>query len=176
MYSLLLKKAIPFALTLVLGSFIGGLFKSFGIGGRSAEPALSYYHGYGEGHSCRARMRGRDLVAETKPLTILFKPQASLQGVEPAGGDVNPVTVSVTFGADGKVQGVAPTEDWSAGRPEWSERHAKLVWDAVELAARDIQFKPETINGLPLTVTREVQIQPLRCGNEAIDYSSQFKR
>jgi hypothetical protein len=33
------------------------------------------------------------------------------------------------------------------------------MWDAVENAAREIRFTPETINGVPVTVEREVEMR-----------------
>ena len=32
------------------------------------------------------------------------------------------------------------------------------MWAAVERAARQIQFEPETINGMPVSVTKEIEI------------------
>jgi hypothetical protein len=160
MYSLLLKKTLPFALTFVVGSLIGGLFHSFGIGGREPRPARAYFYGYGEGRgrSCRARMRQRYLVAETKPLTILFKPDAILPA-KVGGFKFTPDAMSayVTFGADGKVHEVGPTSINLCVKTE-DERSAKLAWDAVERAARQIQFEPEMVDGLPVSVTKEVKI------------------
>src|SRR3954462_10002670 len=104
MYSLLLRKALPFALTFILGSVVGGLFKAIGVGGRSYNHPRAFYYGYGEGHSCRMRARQRYLVAGWKPLLITFKPDAFNQTTfkEP----FTFVPLSVTFGADGKIQGV----------------------------------------------------------------------
>jgi hypothetical protein len=145
MYSLLLKKALPFALTLVLGSFIGGLFKSFGPGDYNAKHARAY--GYGEGRSCPMHARGRYLVAESKPLKITFQPDADgkLMSQEP----YRYVRVSVTFGADGKVQKVEQLQPLLPN----------VVLKAAERAAWQIQFEPETDNGVPVTVTREVEIR-----------------
>jgi hypothetical protein len=152
MCPLLLKKALPFALTFVLGSLVGGAFKLFGVGGRTAAPAVSYYEGYDGGRRhCRARLRARTLVAETKPLTILFKPDARLPGVFGESWHVQ-----VTFGADSKVQAVEPVGDWKPGECRGS---TPQKWEAIVGAARQIQFEPETVDGVPVTVTREVDIQ-----------------
>jgi hypothetical protein len=152
MNSLLLKKTLPFALTFVIGSLAGGLFNSFGVGGRSAAPARTYFYGYGEGHgrSCRMRARQRYLVAESKPLAILFKPDARLPDVFGESW-----RVEVTFGADGNVLAVEPFG--GRERDTYSVTVPKK-WEAVESAARQIQFTPETVNGIPVTVTREVEI------------------
>jgi hypothetical protein len=162
MCSLLLKKALPFTLTLVLGSFIGGLFKSVSFGGQKTERARAYFYGYGEGRSGCKHAHGRYLVAETKPLIIFFKPDARLPQI--TGEDIprsapRSALVRVTFGADGKVQAVEPFYEnaWGINRlpfgPYWKE-----YWESVERAARQIQFAPEVENGLPVTVTKELEI------------------
>ena len=75
MYSHLLKKVLPFTLTLVVGAALGGLFQSR----RAQTPSWASWHdgrrefGFGErrGHD-HCRMRRRYLVAESKPLVFLF--------------------------------------------------------------------------------------------------------
>src|SRR5438270_5659182 len=108
MYSCLLKKLLPFALTFIVGATIGGLFKSRVTTRTLTErnTLMLDHGGYGYGHSCR--MYRRDLVAETKPLVILFKPDAHW----PRGVDyLEAVCALVTFGADGKVQQVEPVNE-----------------------------------------------------------------
>ncbi len=156
--SFVLKKAIPFALTLVLGSLIGGLFKSVGIGGQRTEPARAYFDAYGDGHrhSCRMRYRGRNLVAETKPLNILKVPDARWpRGIMIRGGAPSFTRVNVTFGADGKVAEVSPADGLFN---DWQTSTLRGVWFVVERTAREIQFEPETVDSVPVTVTREVEI------------------
>jgi hypothetical protein len=165
--SFVLKKALPFVLTLIIGSLIGGLFKSFVPGGQSYNHPRAFYYGYGEGHSCRMRARQRYLVAESKPLLITFKPNASWPddfrpdaswpGEYKAGYKFPGAWVSVTFGADGKVQRVEPSVD--NPYPSLGAKGDKVVWERMERAARQIQFEPETVNSVPVTVTREVEIR-----------------
>src|SRR5436305_11770805 len=120
MYSCLLKKLLPFALTFIVGATIGGLFKSRVTTRTLTERNTLMLDHSGYGHSCR--MYRRDLVAETKPLVILFKPDARLprelkpdlrlpRGLQ--GGQVESMSVRalVTFGADSKVQQVEPVDD-----------------------------------------------------------------
>jgi hypothetical protein len=166
MCSFLLKKAIPFALTLIIGSVIGGLFKSVGFGVQRTERSRAYFYGYGEGRSGCKHARGRYLVAESKPLTILFKPDASwpedfktdasspfsLEEIRKFPG----ASVRVTFGADGKVQWVEPSYD---PHPSLGHKADKVAWECMARAARQIQFAPETVDGVPVTVTREVEIR-----------------
>src|SRR5436309_11558545 len=133
MYSCLLKKLLPFALTFIVGATIGGLFKSRVTTRTLTERnVLMLDHGgYGYGHSCR--MYRRDLVAETKPLVILFKPDARWpRGLEARKNDLNPTLVRVTFGADSKVHEIKPGGDWPV---EITHLTDPAVWDAVERAA-----------------------------------------
>jgi len=166
MYSHLLKKALPFTLTLVVGTALGGLFASRG----GESPRWASWHGarrefgFGErrGHD-HCRMRRRYLVAETKPLVILFKPDAVL----PRGASESAFSfarVLVTFGADGKVQAVEPFDDasinaWRDWPAAGKDAAASAAWEAVERAARQIRFEPETINSMPVSVTKEVEIR-----------------
>src|ERR1044071_6352583 len=75
MYSFLLKKALPFTLTFVFGAALGIAGGLFGPSGKKAEYAfvtLTY------DYAGRCRMRSRKLVAESKPLNILYKPNATI--------------------------------------------------------------------------------------------------
>src|SRR5215207_5961724 len=102
MYSFLLKRALPFTLTFVFGAALGGLLGLFGGSEKRAESFVGT-RTYEFNSRCRARRH--HLVAESKPLAILHKPDAIL----PAGsGGIKSnsefIPVNVTFGADGKVQ------------------------------------------------------------------------
>src|SRR2546423_1113639 len=163
MHSCLLKKLLPFALTFVVGAFIGGLFKTHGTGPAvwtwesRSTPLLGQEGplGYDRHRSCR--MYRRDLVAETKPLVILFKPDARWPREVDVGKGLSTEWVRVTFGADGKVQQVESVYNpWkSKALPGTNEA---AVWDSIERAAREIRFTPEIINGMPVSVTKEVEI------------------
>ena len=146
MYSLLLKKTLPFALAFIIGSLVAGLFGYFGAGLPRFERRAGHYHRHY--HGCaEGRGSARTLVAESTPLAITFKPDAQykLMSQEP----YRYVRVSVTFGADGKVQRVDQLQSLLPDE----------VLKAAESAARQIQFVPETVNGVPVTVTREVEIR-----------------
>ena len=161
MYSLLLRKALPFALTFIIGSLVGGLFKSVGFGGPSAGNTRAFRYSYGGRHSCRMRFQPRNLVAESKPLNILFKPDATMSvGADSLrrNTDVG-VMALVTFGADGKVKGVESGSLMSAcGKYRVGEVSGDML-EAVSNAASQIRFEPETVNSVPVTVTREVEIR-----------------
>ena len=140
MYLFLLKKALPFTLTFVFGALLSGLTGLFGSAEKKAESVLST-RTYEYGRSCRTR---RQLVAESKPLTILFKPDARY----PSGAGTKSVRVNVTFGSDGKVSRV---EHLQPSLPS-------AMLEAVERAARGIEFTPEKINSVPVSVEKEVEI------------------
>jgi hypothetical protein len=164
MFSCLLKRVLPFALTLTVGATLGWLFNFQGAGRQFTvlEQQHTPLGGYGYGRSCR--MYRRNLVAETKPLVILFKPDARLpRRPVPSEEDISSVHVLVTFGADGKVQQVEPYNDTLVRVRQdlgFTSKDFKEtpVWVAVERAARQIQFEPETINGIPVSVTKDVEI------------------
>ena len=145
MYSFLLKKALPFTLTFVFGAALAGLLGMFGSSGKKFEYAGTRAYDYG-GH---CRMRQHNLVALTKPLNILNVPEAAWPDTFESSA-----RVQVTFGADGKVQNVAPV--WERGSCHGTNPRK---WEVVESAARQIRFEPETVDGRPVTVTREVEIR-----------------
>jgi hypothetical protein len=153
--SLLLKKALPFALTFVVGTALGGLTWLFGCSEKKKTETVVVTRTYDYGRRCR--MRRHNLVAETKQLVINFKPDARRPlGAENEGP--RSATVRVTFGADGKVQDVKPLASWFHGR-DGSLVDVKARWEAVERAARQIEFTPETVDGVPVTVNRNVEIR-----------------
>ena len=156
--SLLLKKALPFALTFVVGTALGGLTWLFGGSEKKTEKVV-VTRTYDFKRGCDSRMRRHTLVAETKPLVINYIPDARLPLGARRGGE-RFATALVTFGADGRVQDVLPVAGWFGEGPEGeSLSEVKVGWEAVERAARRIDFTPETRDGVPVTVTREVEIR-----------------
>jgi hypothetical protein len=159
MYLFLLRKALPFTLTFVFGAALSGLVGLFGHSEKRAE-SWSFTRTYEFGSRCR--MRRHNLVAESKPLYILYKPAAVLTGVGAWKGDAEPVKLLVTFGADSRVQGVESYQDWCARVYKSQPGVLRTsVWEAAVRAAHQIEFWPETVNGLPITVTQEVEIRLL---------------
>ncbi|HEX8688154.1 MAG TPA: hypothetical protein VF654_16700 [Pyrinomonadaceae bacterium] len=154
--SLLLKKALPFALTFAVGAALGGLTRLSGGPGDGAETVL-VTRTYDFGPRC-GNARRHPLVAETKPLLILFKPDARWPlGAESGKGGASPARVRVTFGADGTIRDARPLTFDFRGR-DASLVEVKEKWEAVERAARQIRFTPELVNSVPVTVTRDVEI------------------
>ena len=157
MYLFLLKKALPFTLTFILGAALSAVVGLFGAAEKKTE---TFFGSRSCDYSKRSRMRRQHLVAETRPLIILYKPDAVLHGAGALKVNAEPVKVRVTFGADGRVQGVEPVAGWCAnGRERGQESLGASGWEAVGRAARQIEFRPETVNGMPVTVEREVEIR-----------------
>ena len=140
--SLLLKKALPFALTFVVGGALGGLTWLFGGSEKKAETAL-VTSTYDFRAGC-ANARRYKLVAESKPLVILFKPDARY----PSASGTKSVRVRVTFGADGKVSRVEHLQPLLPA----------AMLEAAGRAARGIEFTPQTVNSVPVSVEKEVEI------------------
>ncbi|HWW74118.1 MAG TPA: hypothetical protein VNZ44_01910 [Pyrinomonadaceae bacterium] len=161
MYSHLLKKALPFTLTLVVGAALGGMFNPRGVESPSWQGARREFR-WGRGHD-HCRMRRRYLVAESKPLEILSTPDAVLTRTMTGALGMPRARALVTFGSDGNVQAVEPLDEYSVKAwrelPSAEDPFAAECWQAVERAARQIRFEPETINGMPVSVTKEVEIR-----------------
>ncbi|MDT5270935.1 MAG: hypothetical protein QOH49_3121 [Acidobacteriota bacterium] len=156
MYWFLLKKVLPFTLTFIFGAVLSGLTGLFGPSHKKAEVfSLRYEFGREGGHG-HCRMRSHNLVAESKPLLITFTPDAHWPRGVDMGKGLQPVQVRVTFGADGKVQKVQPWGDILCCKVDVPRI---VVWEAVAAAARGIQFEPETINSVPVSVEKEVEIR-----------------
>lgn len=158
MYLFLLKKALPFTLTFVVGTALGGLTWLFGGSEKKSGETQLVTRTYDFKARCGSRLRHK-LVAESKPLVILSKPDArwplgAMLGMKEAG----PAVARVTFGADGRVHDVEPLR---LMLQEWDESpvEVKAVWEAVEQAARRIRFTPETVDGMPVRVTRDIEIR-----------------
>jgi hypothetical protein len=156
MFSLLLKKALPFALTFVVGTALGGFAGLFGGSGKKAEMVFvtRTYDSHG-----RCGAHRQKLVAETVPLVIHSTPEVWLPRGSGWEKDNEPAAVvRVTFGADGKVQDVRPLTSLFRVRDE-NLVDVKVAWESVEDAARRIQFTPEIVNSVPVTVTRDIEMR-----------------
>jgi hypothetical protein len=98
-------------------------------------------------------------VAESKPLDILHVPDArATLGSGPGNEVARPALVRVTFGADGRVQNVKALASW-LHVADANLVGVKTAWEAVERAARQIEFTPEMVDSVPVTVTRDVEIR-----------------
>jgi hypothetical protein len=157
MYLFLLKRALPFTLTFIFGAALSGLLGLFGASGKKAETFVTTRTYEFES---RCRMRRHNLVAESKPLNILNVPDAvtSVESNSPTRRPGVRVLAVVTFGADGKVQGVESASLLSACGKYRGDEASGDILSAVKRAAMQIRFEPETVDSIPVTVTREVEI------------------
>jgi hypothetical protein len=149
MFACFLKRALPFSLTLLVGSGLGSLL---GDTPRMDGPArLTSMTTISSRHSCG--MRNRAAVAESTPLIVTFEPATRLTEAARRNKTTGTVDLLVRFGADGQATVVDRITTLPDGLTEEAER-----------AAERTVFKPATINGRPYTVTevRQFSFSPDR--------------
>ena len=136
MFVSLLKRALPFTLTLLFGSGLGSIFSgtSTEMQPRVITTTTTFTH------SCGAR-RAR-VAPESTPLIVTFEPNTRLTEAARRNKTVGVVELLVRFDADGKATVVDHLTTLPDGLTEEAER-----------AAERTVFRPATINGKPYTVT-----------------------
>lgn len=87
-----------------------------------------------------------NVPSETKPVNIISKPRASYTDAARQNQLQGTVRLRVTFMASGEIGSVSPIEELPDG----------LTEQAI-FAARAIEFEPAIENGIPKTVTKQVQ-------------------
>lgn len=137
MFACFLKRALPFMMTLLVGTGLGGLFAG-PQSDKTAAPTLTA-RTY-RGHGCA--MRNRAVVAQSTPLIIKFEPNTRLTEAARRNQTVGVVELLVRFDADGKATVVDHLLTLPDGLTEEAER-----------AAERTIFEPATINGKPYSVT-----------------------
>jgi hypothetical protein len=146
----LLKRALPFTLTFALGAAVGGFFNLFGTREGGRWRSWSHYGTYEGRRGCGKKFR-RAYVPESRRPIILFKPDARVPtelAMGAASVGLSATRVRVTFGEDGKVREAVALDRWS-----------REVSEAAERAAQLIRFAPATLDGVPQTVTENVEIR-----------------
>jgi hypothetical protein len=139
MFACLLKRALPFMMTLLVGTGLGSILSSTSQQNNKAPGTTTAYtttHRYGCG------MRNRAVVAESTPLIVTFEPNTRLTEAARRNKTVGVVELLVRFDADGKATVVNHLTTLPDGLTEEAER-----------AAERTIFKPATINGRPYSVT-----------------------
>ena len=138
MFVSLLKRALPFTLTLLFGSGLGSIFS-----GTSADmqPRVSTTTTYTRTFSCASHRRS-SAAADSTPLIVTFEPNTRLTEAARRNKTVGVVELLVRFDADGKATVVDHLTTLPDGLTEEAER-----------AAERTVFRPATINGKPYTVT-----------------------
>jgi hypothetical protein len=139
MFASLLKRALPFTLTLLVGSGLGSILSGTSPRDSSASlvPTTTTKT---RTYSCG--MRERAVVAESTPLVVTFEPNTRLTEAARHNKTTGVVELLVRFGADGK----ATVVDHLTTLPDGLTEEA-------ESAAERTVFRPATINGRPYTVT-----------------------
>ncbi|MBA3768726.1 MAG: energy transducer TonB [Acidobacteria bacterium] len=137
MFLSLLKRGLPFTLTLLVGSGLGSIFSSTS---PRTDIRSSVTTTTTRTHSCGAR-RTR-VASESTPLIVTFEPNTRLTEAARRNMTVGVVELLVRFDADGKATVVDRLTILPDGLTEEAER-----------AAERTTFRPATIGGKPYTVT-----------------------
>jgi len=141
MFVSLLKRGLPFTLTLLVGSGLGSIFSSTTPRTNTRSNVTTTVTTTARNSSCRERHRAR-AVAESTPLIVTFEPNTRLTEAARRNQTVGVVELLVRFDADGKATVVDRLTTLPDGLTEEAER-----------AAERTTFRPATINGKPYTVT-----------------------
>lgn len=137
----MLKRVLPFILTLMIGTALGSLLGRISLYSNEPKSIKPVLHGSGYG-GCKFKRGSWNTSAPLRILSGLNTRYAS----GPEMRDVDEVVrLRVVFGANGQVSEVEPLTIQSKD----------LTEEAVE-AATQIQFVPATINGQPVSVTKEL--------------------
>jgi TonB family protein len=144
------KRALPFLITLIIGVFLGSLFKSAVTRYELKAGGYSYSNGSGyRGGRCPQHKYSRDYLREertseaTSPM-ILFKPAPTYTDAARQNGFEGTVKLLVEYRANGKVGEIKVLEEQPYG----------LTEEAIE-AASGIIFNPAMKDGETVTVTKE---------------------
>ncbi len=137
----LLKRALPFLLTLLVGTGLGSIF---GFGGGSSTNNASMRRSPQKWTSrhirdCPSRMA-------STPVLIKFKPEPTLTDAAYGERISGTVRLNVEFRDDGTIGKIETLEEMPYG----------LTEEARE-AAKGIAFNPATIDGTPVTVWKTVE-------------------
>jgi Gram-negative bacterial TonB protein C-terminal len=138
MFACLLKRALPFVMTLLVGLGLGSIFSSTSQqqNNRASATTTQATRRYG------CSVRNRAAVAESTPLIVKFEPNTRLTEAARRNKTTGVVELLVRFDADGKATVVDRLTTLRDGLTEEAER-----------AAERTIFDPATINGRPYSVT-----------------------
>ena len=141
MSTCLLKRILPFMLTLGVGLGLGSLFNlgSF-ITKEETVSCQSSRHTYVQETEVYSSMHGYE---DSTPLEIKYEPPTRLTTAARQHQTYGVVQLEVEYGADGRARVLDRIETLPDGLTEEAERVVELT-----------EFKPEIINGEPTTVTR----------------------
>lgn len=141
-----LKRVLPFTLTLLVGSGIGGFFNLFS---SSPQPAASDANAYRleSVYETRGgcRNRKRSFTTSTRGAEIVYRPEPYYTEAARRNQTEGSVTLRVTLGADGTVTDVETITGLPDGLTEQARR-----------AAKQIRFNPATRDGSPIDEVRTI--------------------
>lgn len=135
------KKVVPFALTLMFGLLAVNLFQEGNIKPIDKKPVYSNQEneiGYGGGSS--------KVVIQNAPLQVLSKPRANYTEAARQNQVQGTITLRVTFLDSGEIGSISTLNALPNG----------LTEQAVA-AAREMKFEPARKDGVPYTVSKQVQ-------------------
>jgi TonB family protein len=137
-----LKRALPFVLTLMLGVTVGSLLKRTGPNAPSSAPQP---RGVRHCRAMSAPMRAFEsevfaVKDVTRKADILYKPEPLYTFNARRNNVTGTVRLRMVLAADGTVQNIVPLATLPEG----------LTEQAIE-AARDIEFKPASKDGRPVS-------------------------
>lgn len=133
----LLKRVVPFVLTLTVGVLFGSLFRP------ASTPRTERQFVFTE-RSHRGCYRYRNSF--NAPARIIYQPQPFYTEEARRNGVTGVVELRVRLDKDGSVTNIVPVRELPAG----------LTEEAIKAASR-IQFTPATVGGLPVDSTQSVE-------------------
>ena len=139
MPSYVLKKILPFTLTLIIGVLLGS---AFGVFTSRTTHRARHFRGHGFAFEHGHRHGG---CRKSSPVVYTYEPNTRYTKEAWEKKVTGTVRLRVTFGADGEIKGVVPVLGLPHGLTEEAE---KVAWRA--------KFIPATENGEPVTVTKEM--------------------
>lgn len=148
------KRVLPFLVTLVVGVFLGSLFSSVATRYElSAVRSYSYSNGSGyrygrcpQHNYSRESYLNEERTSETSSLDILFKPSATYTDAARRNEFEGTVRLLVEFRKDGKIGEIQVLQGQPYG----------LTDEAIE-AAQNIRFNPARKNGEAVTTNQTVE-------------------
>jgi TonB family protein len=140
-----LKRVVPFTLTLVVGTGLGGFFNLFSSSPQTSADTNAYKleSVYERRSGCRSRRRS--FTASVRAAEIIYRPEPYYTDIARRNQTQGDVTLRVTLGADGTVKDVETITGLPDGLTEQARR-----------AARQIRFNPATRDGSPVDEVKTI--------------------
>jgi TonB family protein len=143
------KKFLPFVITFFCGAGLAAMF----VGSPAPEilpvsdpTAASFGYGSGSGSGSRRCKKSFGYDGESSRVEFYSKPRAHYTDAARANDIQGDVTLRVTFLSSGEIGNISVVNGLPYG----------LTEQAIE-AAKQIEFEPKKINGVPVTATMAVQ-------------------